>query len=270
MHVGHEARFLPVTEIAPFLFEFSFSDNKRGVAILELYVDGIQIPESPLRLQVIERDCEEDFPRRGMVADDFGECICAEGTVEIGSQCMPSGSFAAIIASVSLLLVLQLSCCYMSYRRRKNDEIWQVNHEELGFDHPVQIVGQGAFGVVILADYRGTRVAIKRVLPLEVKLPATEANSDLESGRNSISNSDGNYSKENQGDLKTGIGNKESDSDGLDSLGIEDTVGLPKTTLFSRLFGSSGSGRSGSSNLTILNMSTTGNSSTAGVVMRMF
>ena len=53
----------------------------------------------------------------------------------------------------------------MNYRKRKNDEVWHVNVEELHFDHPVQIVGQGAFGVVLLAEYRGTKVAIKRVLP---------------------------------------------------------------------------------------------------------
>lgn len=47
----------------------------------------------------------------------------------------------------------------------KSDEVWHVRAEELRFDHPVQIVGQGAFGVVLLAEYRGTKVAIKRVLP---------------------------------------------------------------------------------------------------------
>ena len=52
----------------------------------------------------------------------------------------------------------------MNYKKRKNDEVWHVNVEELHFDHPVEIVGQGAFGVVLLAEYRGTKVAIKRVL----------------------------------------------------------------------------------------------------------
>ena len=53
----------------------------------------------------------------------------------------------------------------MRYRKRKSDEVWHVNAEELHFDHPVEVVGQGAFGVVLLAEYRGTKVAIKRVLP---------------------------------------------------------------------------------------------------------
>lgn len=32
---------------------------------------------------------------------------------------------------------------------------------------PVEVIGQGSFGVVLLAEYRGTKVAIKRVLPLQ-------------------------------------------------------------------------------------------------------
>jgi serine/threonine protein kinase len=43
--------------------------------------------------------------------------------------------------------------------------MWHVNPEELNFSHPVEVIGQGAFGVVLAAEYRGTRVAIKRVIP---------------------------------------------------------------------------------------------------------
>lgn len=51
------------------------------------------------------------------------------------------------------------------YRREKSDEVWKVNVDELHFSHPAEVIGQGAFGVVLLAEYRGTNVAIKRVLP---------------------------------------------------------------------------------------------------------
>lgn len=268
IHVGHEARSLPVLTISPFLFEFSFSDNKRGIAILELYVDGIQTPESPLRIQVVAKDCELEFPNRGMSADVDGVCICAEGTIDIGSQCMPSGTVAGIVAAVVLLIVLQLGYCYLSYKRKKNDEIWQVNHEELDFDHPVQIVGQGAFGVVILADYRGTRVAIKRVLPLAVKKPRfgsnsggarsdSKASADIESGNKS----DG-TPKENSGTNNS----KDDDSSSNDSFDDGFDTGAPKTTL-ARWIPSLTSNRT-SSNLTILNMSTTGGSTTKALVNR--
>ena len=41
--------------------------------------------------------------------------------------------------------------------------------DELYFDDPVEVIGQGSFGVVLLAEYRGTKVAIKRVLPFKDK-----------------------------------------------------------------------------------------------------
>jgi hypothetical protein len=89
--------------------------------------------------------------------------------MDIGGKCVPTGTFAAIMASVGLLIILQVGWCLLSYKRRKSDEVWHVNLEELDFSYPVEVIGQGAFGVVLLADYRGTKVAIKRVLPLQPK-----------------------------------------------------------------------------------------------------
>jgi hypothetical protein len=80
---------------------------------------------------------------------------------------VPVGTFAAIMASISLVIAIQIGWCCLKYRRKKSDEMWHVNPEELNFSHPVEVIGQGAFGVVLAAEYRGTRVAIKRVVPKE-------------------------------------------------------------------------------------------------------
>lgn len=85
--------------------------------------------------------------------------------MKIGSECFPISTFAGIGAALGILLAFQIAYCYLSYRRRKNDEVWHVNPEELELSHPVEVIGQGAFGVVLAAEYRGTRVAIKRVIP---------------------------------------------------------------------------------------------------------
>ena len=66
------------------------------------------------------------------------------------------------MAGIGALFLLFLGWCYLGYRRRKHDEMWHIDHNELNFNHPVDVIGQGAFGVVLLADYRGTKVAIKR------------------------------------------------------------------------------------------------------------
>ena len=94
-----------------------------------------------------------------------GECECSTGNIEISDKCVSTGIIAAIASSIAFVIFMGIGYCYLSYRRAKNDEMWQVNTEELHFSHPVEVVGQGAFGVVLLAEYRGTKVAIKRVLP---------------------------------------------------------------------------------------------------------
>eukprot|EP00980_Cylindrotheca_fusiformis_P022517 scaffold9394_cov67-Cylindrotheca_fusiformis.AAC.2 len=71
------------------------------------------------------------------------------------------------MACIALFIALLLGWWFLSYKRRKNDEMWQVSPEELNFSHPVEIIGQGAFGVVLAAEYRGTKVAIKRVIARE-------------------------------------------------------------------------------------------------------
>ena len=67
----------------------------------------------------------------------------------------------------------------LRYKARKNDEAWQVSIDELHFDDPIEVIGQGSFGVVLLAEYRGTRVAIKRAVKAKQKSGSRNA-----SGRN--------------------------------------------------------------------------------------
>lgn len=54
---------------------------------------------------------------------------------------------------------------YIHRRRKLVDSIWEVDLKQLEFDEPIEIIGSGTFGLVLLARYRGTDVAVKRVLP---------------------------------------------------------------------------------------------------------
>ena len=62
VHFGQETRVLKVTTTPDedHAYDFVFSQNQRGVAILEIAVDGVQVPESPWRVEVIERVCFEN------------------------------------------------------------------------------------------------------------------------------------------------------------------------------------------------------------------
>ena len=70
MHIGQESRYLPVKKVREenYTYEFGFSHEQRGVGILEVFVDDQQIPESPFRVDVIERECDKDYPGQGKVS----------------------------------------------------------------------------------------------------------------------------------------------------------------------------------------------------------
>lgn len=54
------------------------------------------------------------------------------------------------------------------HRRKSNDSVWKVKKEELKFASPPAVLGSGTFGLVLLAEYRGTQVAVKRVIPRKI------------------------------------------------------------------------------------------------------
>ena len=60
--LGAVRKSLQVTKIAPFLYEFHFSKDEPGLAILEVFFDGVNIPQSPVQVQVTSSDCEALYP----------------------------------------------------------------------------------------------------------------------------------------------------------------------------------------------------------------
>jgi hypothetical protein len=69
-----------------------------------------------------------------------------------------------IPAGVTVLLLVLVFLFY-EHQRKKNDSVWHVKMEELKFPEPQVVIGSGTFGVVLMAEYRGTQVAVKRVIP---------------------------------------------------------------------------------------------------------
>ena len=112
---------------------------------------------------------------QGKVASKGGSCVCGSGTVAVGKECVDIIIFAIVGALGGLLLICTFAYFYTRYSNQKNDQIWQVNVDELHFDDPVEVIGQGSFGVVLLAEYRGTKVAIKRALKSHDKRGSTKA-----------------------------------------------------------------------------------------------
>ena len=70
----------------------------------------------------------------------------------------------SILVPVVLLAGILLFFC--SRRKRKVEHaVWLVKKEEIKITEPPIILGRGAFGLVMLGEFRGTQVAVKRVIP---------------------------------------------------------------------------------------------------------
>jgi len=157
MHIEDTTDELPVRRInGTFVYEFDWAETHTGVGIMEVFVDGKQIPESPLRVAVEPRHCDVDYPGQGKVPDSSGECLCGGSTIDLFGKCVSSALFFVIIAVILILVVLELGWWYLGFKKKQSDQLWLVSVEELHFDDPVEIIGQGAFGVVLKAEYRGT------------------------------------------------------------------------------------------------------------------
>jgi serine/threonine protein kinase len=70
-------------------------------------------------------------------------------------------SFVLLATVVAAAAVISLRW----YARWQLDSIWKVQLSELAFSDPVEVLGRGTFGLVVKAEYRGTFVAVKRVIP---------------------------------------------------------------------------------------------------------
>lgn len=173
VHAGQsETREIQATPVLPvgnetesFMYDFVISEPRVGVVVLEILAGGEQIPESPLRLEVTPRNCAADNDDPLSVAQADGSCSCAANSVDIGGQCV---SYAILLPAIILPLLAIAAVGIFFYIKQKHkaaDSVWHVKEKELEFDDPPQIIGRGTFGLVLLAEYRGTQVAVKRVIP---------------------------------------------------------------------------------------------------------
>ena len=103
-------------------------------------MDGEQIIQSPIRVQIIPRNCNSDFRGQSRVPASDGTCVCASDTIQFGDKCVRSVIFFVSLSVAVVLLVLQMGLWYLGYKKRQNDELWSVNLEELHFNEPVEIV----------------------------------------------------------------------------------------------------------------------------------
>ena len=73
--------------------------------------------------------------------------------------------FAVCVPVSILAFVLLVHLIFQDQNRKRADNIWIIQYSEVTFGNPPEVVGAGTFGLVVLGNYRGTDVAVKRVIP---------------------------------------------------------------------------------------------------------
>ncbi|KAG7349928.1 adenylate and guanylate cyclase catalytic domain containing protein [Nitzschia inconspicua] len=195
--IQHSADSRDVLDFKPiegtYAYEFMVTSPSVQTQVIEILVNGEPIGQSPIRIMVLPNDCEAVYGAGSKrVPDSDGDCVCANNTYEMVGACIESAYFFVIIFSAVFISVGFSVFLYLAYKKKQNDQVWHINVEEIHFNEPPEVIGQGGFGVVVLGEYRGTKVAVKRVLPPAKK---SRGSSGLGSGT-----SDGLHS----GSLQTG------------------------------------------------------------------
>jgi guanylate cyclase len=228
MHLGQEIVAIPVNKVAPWTYEFHWAGDEIGEGILEIGIDGEEIPESPIRVEVVERQCELDYPGHNRVASEDGRCVCGVGTVDSIGKCVNPTVIAVVASLAGLFIAVGVGLFILRYNNRKGDAMWQVNVREIHFDDPVEIIGRGSFGVVMLAEYRGTKVAIKCAIKSSAKSGSTRGSyggkGSLKTGSHSIGCASGSVSGSVKVNPRTTRNNSDSTNETCDIESPPDTV----------------------------------------------
>jgi serine/threonine protein kinase len=145
--------------VSSFLLTFTIADDGYPDCF---YNHDISLP---VTVTVHPKDCAALTGDSMSVADANGECVCGPSSVAVGGAC---ARYSVLLPSILVpLIVLGLFCVhlYVRHKRKQADYVWLIKTSDLTFDEPPEILGRGTFGLVVRAEYRGTQVAVKRVIP---------------------------------------------------------------------------------------------------------
>mmetsp|Transcript_29050 Transcript_29050/g.57800 ORF Transcript_29050/g.57800 Transcript_29050/m.57800 type:complete len:1354 (-) Transcript_29050:61-4122(-) len=80
--------------------------------------------------------------------------------------------------TISLMFIPKVYNIFFS-NFKMSDSVWIISFSDLHFDDPAEVIGRGTFGSVLLAEYRGTNVAVKRVIPPQKKSKVGSSKTDM-------------------------------------------------------------------------------------------
>jgi hypothetical protein len=98
-------------------YAFAVATAERGVHVLEVFEGGRQLPNSPVLLAVVERDCGGAGAHRA--ADARGECACAAGAAAAGGACVPYATLVPAVVVPAAALLVVCGAAYLAHRARQ-------------------------------------------------------------------------------------------------------------------------------------------------------
>ncbi|CAJ1954719.1 unnamed protein product [Cylindrotheca closterium] len=121
--------------------------------------------------KVSETEFDLTCAQAGLECPDGFECFCRPCIAE--TSCHRAAYFIAgrclsiwlLMAAILVPICLIGSIAIYRYMKRKEEEsnrLWLVGSNELHFPSPRVVIGHGSFGVVMQAEFRGSKVAVKQ------------------------------------------------------------------------------------------------------------
>lgn len=221
-----------------------FGQNAAPTALIQYNATGnvrVMYPPEKANAEILYpmptwdgRDCIHlsECVKSGHVCSRDGFCICNDDNlltsigfgstadcVEIAlleKSAWDSPGAIAGVAFACVAVVAIIAAVIILKQKKSSETYWRVAKEELHFADPPVVVGRGSFGEVLLAEYRGTEVAVKRIVPPDQK----------KRGAGTASKSSGTHSME---DLEAGAVGKSSWANASLGMGKNSTLGKPAT-----------------------------------------
>ncbi|EGD76817.1 TKL/DICTY4 protein kinase [Salpingoeca rosetta] len=152
----------------PYLATVNISGLHFGTLTVEVFLadrltseeEWEPITASPFLVDVLPRDCP-----KGEVPTQDNMCVCPAGALRIGGKCMDPAESTPLFVALTVFVIGVIGYIVFIVMRKRADALWQIDSEDIVVSDPPEVLGMGAFGVVIKGELNGTGIAIKRVMP---------------------------------------------------------------------------------------------------------
>ena len=140
-----------------------------------------------LAITVTLGDCDAS----SQTVDAQGNCVCLPDRIKIGSKCITIGLLIGVLVVFAVVTFLLTIFFIVWHKSKRASALWKIDEKELKYDSSLRQIGRGGFGVVHLAEYRGTTVAVKKLNGVHNgKRTATSTNNSPQPTSNQESSTD--------------------------------------------------------------------------------